>query len=522
MHKKYNTMKAVILIRVSTLSQDLKQQTDKVLQDARRRGYEIPEEYILEDKESATKLSEEERHGLTRLKALIETDKEIKAVFAYELSRISRKLSILISIRDFLQAHKVQLYILVPEFKLFDDNWEVGMAANLIFTNMGIMAEEEGRLRNARIKRGKEKRKAEGKKTDGRHLIGFTTNDSGFIVPDPTEADMIKLIFSLYSNGHHSYNSIAEELKIRGYQKRCGGLYDISYIARIIKNPEYYKRGLVSETTFNMCRDFCKTKKVKAKKDYSGVVNLCRGILVYGGGNLEDWANGNKFKTKPTKDCEKFIIHIGNNSYRCRSIRKCISISIMDKLAWEIAKEITKNQLDNIESIEDEKDKLSKHIVETKKEILVYDGLISEVQRKIDRVWDIFIDNRISKENAENRTQKLEGDKKDYKKKLDAARARIIELQEVLKKYDETRKIRVESLDKISDPMEKLKLIRDNIERIEYIGGGKRVSYFDVELKNIGVYWSYKIVSGGAKCKTRYYKVGFVNGEEVLKEIIID
>ena len=55
-------MKAILLIRVSTEAQDLVQQREQVVDAAKRDGYD--ELILIEDKESAVKLSEEERNDI--------------------------------------------------------------------------------------------------------------------------------------------------------------------------------------------------------------------------------------------------------------------------------------------------------------------------------------------------------------------------------------------------------------------------------------------------------------------------
>ena len=65
-------MKALLLVRVSTGHQDLASQTQRVKEEALRDGYKEKDIIIIEDVESAVKLSEEERNGLNRLKQYIE------------------------------------------------------------------------------------------------------------------------------------------------------------------------------------------------------------------------------------------------------------------------------------------------------------------------------------------------------------------------------------------------------------------------------------------------------------------
>lgn len=58
--------KAIILSRVSSMHQNLEQQTEAVLRAVHSDGYKDSNIIIIEDKESAIKLSEEERNGLNK------------------------------------------------------------------------------------------------------------------------------------------------------------------------------------------------------------------------------------------------------------------------------------------------------------------------------------------------------------------------------------------------------------------------------------------------------------------------
>ena len=111
--------RAIILSRVSTQQQDLTQQTDEVLREVHKDGFSDDNIIIIEDKESAIKLSEEERRGLNRMKCEINEDPNIKCVYIYELSRLSRRQLVLFSIRDYLVERNIQLICL----NLISDYW---------------------------------------------------------------------------------------------------------------------------------------------------------------------------------------------------------------------------------------------------------------------------------------------------------------------------------------------------------------------------------------------------------------
>ena len=497
--------KALVLVRVSTFSQDLKQQTDAVLSAAGVYNYLVPEEYIIENVESGVLLTEEERQGLNKMKSCIERDPDIKAVFVYELSRLSRRVEVIFSIRDYLQKRKVQLIILKPELKVFNDNWEVDVMAQMIFTFLAGWAEFEGYNRKIRLKRGKEKLKSQGKKTEGRNLLGFTVDKEKNIIPEPQEAEMIKLIFSLYLSKNHSYGSIVEELKRRGYKRRSGDFYGESQIGKIIKNPEYYKRGLITEEEYNRCRGLSKSRTNKPKKDYSGFIGLCKGLLVDGEINK----NGHK---------ERFIVHKSSNIYWLKSKNKSIKVDFMDTFIWDFTKWITRRFLEDPEQIINKKEELKEQIETLNKQINVREEIIDENLKKIERCEERYIEGKWGKEKIEKLEKNYRINIENEQREIDKAKTRLNELMVFYDSVEESRKIKLSALNNITDPQEKLRLVRDTVESIDYIKGINGITYVCVWLTKYGIGYYYKLVSGRGRGKNKIYRWGGGEPEE-LKEV---
>lgn len=126
--------KVIILSRVSSLKQDLVQQTDEIIKEVHKDGFKDENIIIIEDKESAIKLSEEERRGLIEMKNIINNDPTVKYVYIYELSRLSRRQLVLFSIRDFLVEKKIQLVCLNPYFKLLENDGKLSPTGSLVFS----------------------------------------------------------------------------------------------------------------------------------------------------------------------------------------------------------------------------------------------------------------------------------------------------------------------------------------------------------------------------------------------------
>ncbi len=75
--------KCIIFSRVSTEKQE-HGQIDNVVSLARSHGYWDEDMFIIEEKESGIKLSEEDRLGLNRVETLINSDNSIDSLFASE------------------------------------------------------------------------------------------------------------------------------------------------------------------------------------------------------------------------------------------------------------------------------------------------------------------------------------------------------------------------------------------------------------------------------------------------------
>lgn len=159
--------KAIVLSRVSTLQQDLRQQTEEILREVYKDGYK----------------KEEERRGLNKLKEHIRTDPTITAVYIYELSRLSRRQLVLFSIRDFLIEQNIQLICLKPYFKLLEPDGKMSQTGSLMFSIFSSMSESEMALAKERMMRGRKFNIAMGKSGEGRVPFGYTRDkDKGYVI----------------------------------------------------------------------------------------------------------------------------------------------------------------------------------------------------------------------------------------------------------------------------------------------------------------------------------------------------
>lgn len=240
--KHLNNMgKAIGLIRVSTKSQKLESQSQKVKEAMIHDGYSEKDIILIEDKESGSKLSEEERSGLNKLKYDIEHE-DVDVVYTYEISRISRRPAVIYSIREYLVSKGIQLVILNPYCKLLKDDKTIDEGANMVFAIFGAMSETETQLRNVRVMRGKEKKRSEGKLSCGKPIFGYTIDKDKFIIPHPVHSKTVQEIYERYAN-RESSGSIGKDLWLRnGLTTKSQKLISYqTFVCTILREKRYAK-----------------------------------------------------------------------------------------------------------------------------------------------------------------------------------------------------------------------------------------------------------------------------------------
>ena len=384
--------KVIVLSRVSTEGQDLTQQPDEVLREVHKDGYTDSNIIIIEDKESAIKLSEEERHGLNMMKDHINNNPNIKCVYIYELSRLSRRQLVLFSIRDFLVERKIQLICLKPYFRLLEVNGEMSQTGSLMFSLFSSISESEMMLKQERMMRGRRRNKELGKSVGGRPPFGYDVDKNKRYVIDPKNSLIISRIFNDYGYNNKSMRGIAIELKEEGYFSNPSLNATHQYIQRILNNPiykgEFPYPPIITAELFSVVQQNISrytTNKITRKKEPF----LLKGLVC-------DAKTGYILSINGAIDTYFSKHHSGV------AIRK----NNIDPVVWEHSKIMYERYVMN-------KDKLLTLIKSqyqtTAKKISVVDQEIKDIGIKLERVEESYILGRISKKKSEQlRTRLLE------------------------------------------------------------------------------------------------------------------
>lgn len=465
-------MKAIILSRVSTYSQDLSQQTDAVKEVCYKDGYKDKDIILIEQKESAVKLDEEHRLSLHELKStILKNEGKIGCVYVYEISRIGRRAEVNYSIRNFLQEHRVQLVILKPEIHLFDENFKINEAANMTFAIFNALAENEGYIRKERVMRGIRKAQADGRAGTGKVPFGYEVEPKTHkILINEEQADVVRKLYDMYANQGYSTVMLARYFHETGeIPTRVTVLSMCRRIGKMLSNPAYiggfpkssrsdgelvrniYPR-IIPDELYDKVQAI-KLENFNGPKRATSNVYYCKGILF-------DKLTMQKFVPRIIGGCYFFII---DDFKTRRSIS--IPINLLDSIIWHVTKEYRLNNIpisvvDIIKAAKTEKNTLLKRTVTAKKRIEEYKAEILRINDRIikgrlkEAVGDAMIDER------ETMISNLETQYIEDMFKIHGCDERI-------KRYSEG--VKSVSLNDIVDDRERVKIIHECIDYIEAV-----------------------------------------------------
>lgn len=215
-------MKAALLLRVSTEQQDLDSQMNDLKPIAEGFGYDIPDNYIFgEHITGKDDIRVSERKSITRLKEACATG-EIKAIFIYEVSRLSRSsIDGRSFVRDFVEM-KIPIYfkdrgIWTLDRTTLEEDPTTKMVVGMFFD----FAEQELKTLKSRTMRGRRNSASKGLATGGYINYGYKKDiETGKTVIDETEAPFVLDMFEKYSTGKYSLSALTRYANTLGFDTR--------------------------------------------------------------------------------------------------------------------------------------------------------------------------------------------------------------------------------------------------------------------------------------------------------------
>lgn len=386
------------MIRVSTETQNLEDQHREMEVFCKSEGYD--EIVFVEDKgASAIKLNDSYSLMIEQVKEEIEKDSSIRCFAVWELSRAFRNELVFQQVKQFLVERKVQFMVKNPYLKLLNTDGTVNPGMEVAVTLMATLAKQEMEIKKERFHRAKSAMRAQGKYTGGRCVkLGYKVGENGYIVIDEDAAQLVRLIFDMYSTGKWSVRTLWDELKDRGY--------NINYhlVNRMVADRVYIDGPypqMISQELWDKCENvrkhnFLSIPKGKKYAFGSGIFRcyMC-GRRMLASGEQYRCAFHKKFSAPPHCDNE-LTIRIEN----------------MDGLLWWIA---SKEEIKYRMKMDADKKKEYESQVEILKEkVVAAQKKLDSLEDKRNRIKELYIEGMISKEELKIRQNKTLSEAKIY------------------------------------------------------------------------------------------------------------
>ena len=391
-------MKAIVVLRVSTESQEIDSQKAELVPFAAQYGYKEEDlVYVEAIGASAIKLDQKYMEMAGRIKKLI-LDGGIGCVFVWEISRLGRNEVILMDFKEFFIKHKIQFICKNPSLKLLDDDGSVNTGTELAFSLFSTMSKQEMLEKKARFKRRKVAMAKAGQYIGGNvKRYGYKVVD-GFFVEDEEEGRIVKMIFDLYSTGSYSTYSLSKELKERGIQisdgKICKILKSVAYVGDIVSESGMHYPQLVSRELFDKCKEIREGNRIQMKRGEK--LTLCAKLVKCPVCGATCTSNSKHYV------CSRHAHHGPcTNGFALRQ-------EVADDVAWRTAHML---HMDYLLDLNENK------VAEYWKELQVTDEKIKEAEKKMgdftvkkDRIVDTFLEGLIDKKTRDLRLSKLQDD----------------------------------------------------------------------------------------------------------------
>ena len=416
-------MKCIIFVRCSTERQEVQSQLDQTIEYAKSLHYD-EFKIIKRVGASAYKVSKLYLEMLDEMYHTIETDKDIKAVVCWHLNRLARNDEVAMQIKSFLVRHKVQLHIKEPSIKLFRDDGSVDDGAELAFSLFATMSRQQTEELRKKSSRAKTRDKALHKYIGGPVVRwGYKVNPiTKMVEPDPEKAEIVKEIYDIYINTHHSYPKATREINERR------GLNLGQYVIEgILQSPKYYDQEnyppIIDEKTYR------EAEKIRNHNN-----------------NGKDIQNKNRRFANRIFKCpicgQGYTANVRDYRHTCKCNVPNIAISKLDGLLWLIASHLESERLLHSNNKEEF---LQKKVVLASK-IESVGNYTAKGEKKAERAKKMALEGYIEIDEYKAILKEIETSEEETRKKVEGWRAQIQELDNLIKED----KLSIEKILKVS------------------------------------------------------------------------
>lgn len=455
--------KCICFSRVSSYRQSLTAQKGAV-KTAALKEYKTSEIIEVSGKESAIKLDEEERQTLNELKSLVEQYPTIESVYFFAVDRLARRVSIVISIKEWADEHKINLVFLNPYpfstwFRSTEGEWKKNEISDIYLMFLGYGAKMEMEIKKERFANAKAWMRKNNKVT-GKILFGYTTTPTKDVDYHKKNAPIIRWIFDCYLKKNMSTQQIFKEGFDLGYwgwlENRATQANKIRAIMRnkkyagICEEDSLQYPPIVSEDEIDEAINKMKERRNKPTKILTNNIYYCKGIL----------------RDEPSNTA--LIVDRNHVRYRAKNVNTVygLNINICDSLIWQTAYECKWNLM----SVQDDsqKEEAMKQMEDISTKIIHLKGYIEkELSPKYTKAYNAYINSkgRITLEMYNDTISTIEKEQKALEREIQGLEKRETELSTLLQELDKKDKINtsIYTIREISDDKLRMEIINECI-----------------------------------------------------------
>lgn len=430
--------KILAIVRTSTEKQETESQRAEVKEFCISKGFREKDIVFVESSgASARKMNAKYMAMLQTIKNTILNEKEINAVAMWHLNRLGRVEKCLLEMKDFFIENNIQVYVKEPSLTLFNDDGTINNGTEIAWSVFATMVKQDTNELFAKFERGRAANRKNGKFNGGAYgaLYGYKVDESGYIVANEEEAQIINEIFKMYASGKYSVRSLTKELNERGILKR-GRKFTENTLARNLSNTAYIGHSKDTDRKYPIIMDkelFDKVAKIRKENELniktkeSKNINLAIKLLKC------KYCGHNYIATKNKYTCYKHVMNARFDDECNNSVS--ISIKLMDSLLWQCARikhldYISDNSQKEIEQMRERENVLYAKIETAQKDI-------ESLTTRKERANELYINgeiNRSAYDRMQGKTAELENglkaDIKNYKAEVKAIDAKIKNLSE--------------------------------------------------------------------------------------------
>lgn len=341
--------KCICFCRVSTQFQSIEEQKDKVISMAIADGYTHNEIAVVEGKESAIKLKEEQRETISEMKQIISENPSIESVYVFAIDRLARRVSVIMSVKEYLTEKGINLVFLNPhKMGTMRKDEKTGRMVEDELTNLLLMllsygADMEMKIKKARFATAREALKAQGKIASGSVLYGYERATDGSAIIKEDEADNVRFLFETYMNEEISLMGLFKKMVAEGrWEMNVKSAAMGTRVRNILTNPAYSgetptqrtkgKRGVIRTEKYPAIVDRELQDAVIAKLQLRKRAEKTTSKNIYYGKGLVKYQmeSGKEYAMAPIRRNLNYAIM--NDE-----IRAGVNVNVIDSILWDEA-----------------------------------------------------------------------------------------------------------------------------------------------------------------------------------------